>query len=112
MRPAPAAALQLAAIVIACLNSNPAVAGPQLAAQRNCLACHAVDRRVLGPAYQDVADRYAGQPDAAPRLARKIVTGGTGVWGRLVMPANPQVSEAEARQLVQWILSLKKPSGG
>ena len=99
--------MRLAAIVIACLNSAPVWAGPQLAAKRNCLACHAVDRRVLGPSYRDVAARYASQPEAAPRLARKIVTGGTGVWGRLVMPANPQVSEAEARQLVQWILSLK-----
>ncbi len=98
--------------MIACLNCVPAQAGPEpagpeLAAKRNCLACHAVDRRVLGPAYKDVAAKYAGQPEVAPRLAQKIIHGGTGVWGKLVMPANPQVSEAEAGRLVAWILSLR-----
>ena len=97
----------LASIAIACLAAAPARANPELARRKNCMACHALDQKVIGPAYKDVAAKYAGQPDAAPRLAQKVMKGGTGVWGVAVMPANPQVSEAEARQLVQWILSLK-----
>ena len=100
-------ACSFAAFVIACLNCGAAVASPELAKEKNCLACHAVDRRVLGPAWKDVAAKYRGQPEVAPQLAAKIRHGGTGVWGVLVMPANPKVSEAEARQLAQWILSLR-----
>jgi cytochrome c551/c552 len=76
----------------------------ELARQKNCLACHAIDRTLLGPAYQDVATRYAGQPDAADKLTAKVLQGGSGVWGAAAMPAN-NVTEAEARQLVQWVLS-------
>jgi cytochrome c len=97
----------LATIVIACMAAAPALADPALAQKKNCMACHAIDHKVIGPAYKDVAARYAGQPDAVPRLAQKVMKGGTGVWGVAVMPANKQVSEAEAKQLVRWILSLK-----
>ena len=97
----------LATIVIACMAAVPARANPELAHRKNCMACHAVTQKVIGPAYKDVAAKYAGQPDAASRLAQKVMKGGTGVWGVAVMPANPQVSETEAKQLVQWILSLK-----
>ncbi len=97
----------LAIVVIACTGSAPARANPDLAHKKNCMACHAVGQKVIGPAYKDVAAKYAGQPDAPARLAQKVMKGGTGVWGVAVMPANPQVSEAEAKQLVQWILSLK-----
>ena len=100
-------ALSLAAFVTACLNCGAAHASPGLAKEKNCLACHAVDHRVLGPAWNDVAARYRGRPEMAPFLAAKIRQGGTGAWGVLVMPANPKVSEAEARELAQWILSLK-----
>jgi len=96
-----------ATIVIACMAAAPARANPELAQKKNCMACHAIGQKVIGPAYKDVAAKYAGQPDAAPRLAQKVMNGGTGVWGAAVMPANPQVSEAEAKQLVRWILSLK-----
>ncbi len=85
----------------------PAVAQPELAKQKNCLACHAVDKKVLGPAFKDVAAKYAGQPGAVDKLAAKVIAGGSGVWGPVPMPANPQVNEAEAKQLVGWILSLK-----
>ena len=85
----------------------PAFANPELAQKKNCMACHAIDKKLVGPAYKDVADKYAGQKDAADKLALKILKGGTGVWGAIPMPANPQVSEAEAKQLVQWVLSLK-----
>ena len=71
------------------------------------MACHAVDKKVVGPAYKDVAAKYAGQKDAVDKLAQKVMKGGSGVWGPVPMPANPQVSEAEAKQLVAWILTLK-----
>lgn len=82
-------------------------AQPELAQKKNCLACHAIDRKVVGPAYRDVAAKYAGEADAADRLAAKIRHGGAGVWGPVPMPANPQVSDAEARQLAQWVLTLE-----
>ena len=85
----------------------PALAGMALASQKNCLSCHQVDSKIIGPSYRNVAAKYAGQPDAAAKLATKVMKGGAGVWGAVPMPANPQVNEAEAKQLVQWILSLK-----
>ncbi len=85
----------------------PARANPDLARQKICLGCHAVDRKLVGPAFKDVAARYAGQKDAVPKLADKIVKGGSGAWGAVPMPANPKVSAEEARQLATWILSLK-----
>jgi cytochrome c len=85
----------------------PAFANPELAQKKNCMACHAVDKKLVGPAYKDVAAKYAGQKDAADKLAVKVMKGGSGVWGAIPMPANPQVSEAEAKQLVQWVLTTK-----
>lgn len=85
----------------------PAFADMGLAQSKFCMACHKVDKKVVGPAFQDVARKYQGQPDAAQRLAHKIVHGGKGVWGQVAMPANPKVSEAEALQLAQWVLSTK-----
>ena len=73
----------------------------------NCLACHAVDKKVVGPAYKDVAAKYAGQKDAVDKLSAKILKGGSGVWGPVPMPANTQVNEAEARKLAAWVLGLK-----
>lgn len=96
-----------APFVIACMAAAPAWANPELAHKKNCMACHAVGQKVIGPAYKDVAAKYAGRPDAVAMLSQKVMKGGTGVWGVAVMPANPQVSEAEAKQLVQWILTLK-----
>src|SRR5580765_6814539 len=87
--------------------ASPAQANPELAQKKNCLACHAVDKKVIGPSYKDVAAKYAGQKDAGDKLAAKVVKGGTGVWGNIPMPANPQVNDAEAKQLVQWILTVK-----
>ena len=84
----------------------PAVASPDLAQKKNCMACHAVDKKLVGPSYKDVAAKYSGQKDAADKLALKIMKGGSGVWGAIPMPANPQVTEAEAKQLAQWVLSL------
>lgn len=89
------------------LMVQAAWASPELAQQKTCMACHAVDRKLVGPSYKDVAAKYAGQKDAAAMLADKIVKGGVGVWGPVPMPANPKVSASEARQLANWILSLK-----
>jgi cytochrome c len=93
--------------VLATAAGTAAFAQADLAQKKNCMACHSVDKKLVGPAYKDVAAKYAGQADAADKLAQKVVKGGAGVWGPVPMPANPQVSDAEAKQLVQWILTLK-----
>jgi len=97
----------LFALALAAFVTIPALASPELAQKKNCLACHAVDKKVVGPAYKDVAAKYAGQKDAADKLAEKIMKGSSGVWGQVPMPANPQVNAAEAKQLAQWVLGLK-----
>jgi cytochrome c len=91
------------------LASNAALAADpaDLAKSKNCLACHSVQNKMIGPAYKDVAAKYAGQKDAEDKLVQKVLKGGSGTWGAVPMPANTQVSEAEAHTLVKWILSLK-----
>lgn len=85
----------------------PAMANPELAQKKACLACHSVDNKIVGPSYKDVAKKYKGQKGIEAKLAEKVMKGGKGAWGEVPMPANPQVNEAEAKQLVSWILSLK-----
>ena len=87
--------------------ASPALADLALATAKNCMACHTVERKVLGPAFKDVAAKYKDDKTAADRLAVKIIKGGSGVWGTLAMPANPQVSESEAARLAAWVLSTK-----
>ncbi|MDE3233540.1 MAG: c-type cytochrome [Pseudomonadota bacterium] len=87
--------------------SSPAWADLALATSKNCMACHALDKRVVGPAYKDVAAKYAGDKTAADRLATKIQKGGGGVWGPMPMPANTQVNDAEAKKLAAWVLTVK-----
>lgn len=82
-----------------------APAGHDLARKAGCLACHAVDRKVVGPAFKDVAARYAGDSGAAARLAAKIRAGGSGAWGEVPMPGQPQMQDGDTRALVKWILS-------
>lgn len=82
-------------------------ASMELARSKNCIACHSVDKQVLGPAYKEVAAKYAGDKEALARLTKKVREGGVGVWGQIPMPANPQVTEAEAQTLAKWVLSLK-----
>jgi len=94
-------------VLVLALSAVPAFANQQLAQQKNCMACHAVDKKVVGPSYKDVAAKYAGQKDAVDKLAQKVLKGGSGAWGAVPMPANPQVSEAEAKTLVQWVLQQK-----
>jgi cytochrome c len=89
--------------------SAPAFAADELALaqSKNCMSCHAIDKKLVGPAYRDVATKYAGQKDAVDRLSTKILKGGAGVWGPVPMPANTQVNEAEAKRLAAWVLTLK-----
>ena len=87
--------------------ATPAFADADLAKAKNCLACHAVDTKLVGPSYKDVAKKYAGDAKAADMLAAKIVKGGVGTWGQIPMPANAQVSEAEAKKLATWVLGMK-----
>ncbi|MGE0310402.1 MAG: c-type cytochrome [Lautropia sp.] len=92
--------------MIAGLPSRPAHADEALAKARMCLACHAVDRKVgIGPAFRDVAAKYASDKNAKAKLSAKIRNGSSGVWGRAPMPANPKVTEAEANALAAWVLS-------
>jgi len=95
------------ALTLATAAVAPAMADEALAKAKNCMACHAMATKLVGPAYKDVAKKYAGDKSAAATLAAKVIKGGSGVWGAVPMPANPQVSEAEAKKLVAWILSQK-----
>ena len=94
--------LLLASLV---LVAQAAQADEALAKSKGCLGCHAVDKKILGPAYKDVAAKYAGQ-DVVDQLAQKVMKGGGGVWGQMPMPPN-SVTPEEAKRLVQWVLSKK-----
>lgn len=95
------------AIVLSAAIAAPAFADQALASAKNCMSCHTVDKKLVGPSYKQVAAKYAGQAGAVDKLAVKIVKGGSGVYGPVPMPANTQVSEAEAKKLAAWVLSLK-----
>jgi cytochrome c len=94
-------------MAVSALMSTSAFAQADLAKAKNCMACHAIGTKLVGPAYKDVAAKYAGQKGAEDKLVQKVMKGGSGVWGPVPMPANPQVSEAEARSLVKWVLAQK-----
>ncbi len=94
-------------VVMSALVSPFAMASADLAKAKNCMACHAVASKLVGPAFKDVGAKYAGQKDAEAKLVGKVLKGGSGSWGAVPMPANPQVSDAEARTLVKWILAQK-----
>jgi len=96
--------IAIAALGLA-VASGPVFAQAELAKQKNCLACHATDKKLVGPSYKDVAAKYKADKDAVAKLAKKIREGGVGVWGQVPMPANPQVNEQEAVSLAKWVLS-------
>ncbi len=99
--------LFLTLLVIAGFGAMPAgQANEALLKKYNCLACHAVDKKLVGPAYKAVAKKYKGQSDAASKLAEKVKKGGTGVWGQVPMPPNPSVPDADLKKMVDFILSL------
>ncbi len=85
----------------------PAQADEALATAKNCMSCHKVDKKLVGPSYKEVAAKYAGQAGAVDKIASKIMKGGSGVFGAVPMPANTQVNDAEAKKLAAWVLSLK-----
>ena len=81
---------------------------PALAKKNNCTACHAMDRKVVGPSWMDIAKKYKGDKQAEARLVAKVKKGGSGVWGPAAMPPQPAVKDADAAELVKFILSLAK----
>ena len=93
--------------LLAAAACMPAMADLALATAKNCMSCHTVDKKLVGPSYKEVAVKYAGQKDAVDKLAVKIVKGGSGVWGPVPMPANTQVNDAEAKKLAAWVMSQK-----
>ena len=86
---------------------TPAVADLQLATAKNCMACHAVDKKLVGPAYKDVAKKHAGDAGAVDLLAGRIMKGSSGVFGPVPMPPNANVNADEAKKLATWVMSLK-----
>ena len=94
----------LAAAALFC--AAPAHANPQLAKEKNCLNCHQIATKLVGPPYKLVAAKYRKDPDAEERLVKKVLEGSFGTWGQIPMPANP-ITEAEAHILVKWVLSIK-----
>ena len=95
----------LVAVALASTLCAPAFASKELAQKYSCLACHAADRKLVGPSYQDVAKKYAGQKDAQATLAKSIKAGGTGKWGPIPMPAQPTLTDGDALALSKWVLA-------
>ena len=100
--------LILSAAVLTLAVVLPAQASEELAKKHLCTTCHVVKgAKTIGPAYADVAKKYAGQKDAEAKLAEKVKKGGQGVWGQVPMPPNAAVPEADIKTLVKWVLSIK-----
>lgn len=100
--------MMMAAVATASLLlAGQAAADQSLAQKSGCMACHSVDKKVLGPSYKDVAAKYKGQKDAEAKLVEKVKKGGSGVWGPIPMPANsPQVKDDDIKTIVKWILAM------
>ena len=101
----------LSAIALLAISSaglaNAADVGQALAQKNGCLACHSIDKKVLGPAFKDVAAKYKGDKTAEAKMVAKVKAGGSGVWGPMPMPANsPQVKDEDIKLIVQWILAI------
>ena len=101
------AQIALAAMIGAAVVATPVLAQEQLAQKNACTACHAVDKKVVGPAFKEVANKDRGDKTAEAKLEKKVKDGGSGVWGQVPMPPNTQVSDADIKALVKWVLSLK-----
>ncbi len=98
--------LTMLAVAASLVVAGQANADQALAQKSGCLLCHAVDKKVMGPSYKDVAAKYKGQADAEAKLVAKVAKGGSGTWGPVPMPANsPKVSDADIKTLVKWILA-------
>lgn len=92
------------AVALGVIVAGQANANQDLATKKNCMACHALDKKLVGPAYKDVAAKYKGDKDAAAKLAKKVKAGGSGVWGQIPMPPN-NITDDEAATLAKWVLS-------
>jgi cytochrome c len=92
-------------VLTAAVVASPAWASADLAQKNACMSCHAVAKKLVGPSYNDVAKKYAGQKDAAATLAQSIKAGGAGKWGPVPMPSQPGLSEADALTLANWVLA-------
>jgi cytochrome c len=93
--------------MLAAAGSAHAADQSELAKKSGCLACHAIDKKVVGPSYQEVAAKYKGDKTAEAKLIEKVKKGGSGVWGQVPMPPNVTVKDADIKTLVDWVLSLK-----
>lgn len=100
-------ALASVALAFAAIPAAHAADETALAQKSGCLACHAVDKKVVGPSYKEVANKYRGDKAAEAKLEKKVKEGGVGVWGQIPMPPNTQVADADIKKLVAWVLSLK-----
>jgi len=92
---------------ILAIAALPAVANEELAKKNACTACHAVDKKIVGPAFKEVAAKYRNDKTAEAKLVKKVKEGGVGVWGQVPMPPNSTVSDKDIQALVKWVLSLK-----
>jgi cytochrome c len=100
--------LMMTAASAALLALSGAASADQALAQKNaCMSCHGVDKKIVGPAFKEVAKKYAGDKDAQAKLVGKVKTGGKGVWGQIPMPPNPNVKQEDADKIIAWVLSLK-----
>jgi cytochrome c len=99
--------LAFAALATLSIVAAPALANEELAKKHACTACHSIDKKLVGPAYKDVAAKYRGNAKAEAMLVDKVKKGGVGVWGQVPMPPNTQVPDADVKTLVKWVLSLK-----
>jgi cytochrome c551/c552 len=106
----PAVAVSTAPAAAAVTADAQLAAGKALVEANDCLRCHGLVRNYVGPAFQQIADRYRGREDAADYLARKIREGGAGEWGRAIMPRHPYVNEEQSLRMAAWLLSLPSPA--
>jgi cytochrome c len=100
-------ARQLTVVFVGMLASSAAFASAELARSKNCVACHSVERKMIGPSYQAIAAKYADDDSAVRTLSERVLKGGVGVWGQMPMPPQPGVSQDEAEALAKWVLSQK-----
>ena len=102
------AAAMIAVVGVFAAGVVQADAGEDLLKKSGCTACHAIDKKLAGPPYVEVAAKYKGDAGAAAKLMEKVKKGGSGVWGQVPMPPNPQVSDADLKTMITYILALKK----
>ncbi len=95
------------AVILSAALPFAAQASEELAKKSGCTACHANDKKIIGPAYKDVATKYKGDAKAEAMLSEKVRKGGSGVWGAVPMPANAALSDADLKSIVKWVLTVK-----